>query len=71
MQSWVVQDNEYTGDVKLRSQLRHSFYSYSLWRAKTGEHLFDGVAGDLSEAVDSLRAHMRYLAAGEGSLTLA
>lgn len=71
MQDWVVQDNEYNGNVKLSSQPRHSFYSYSLWRAKTGEHIFDGAAGDLSEALDSLRAHMRYLSASEGSLRLA
>lgn len=71
MQNWVVEDNDYSGNVKLRSQPRHSFYSYSLWRAKTGEHLFDGAAGDLAEAVESLRAHIRYLSASEGRLGLA
>ena len=71
MQNWVVQENEYNGNVKLRSQPRHSFYSYSLWRAQTGEHLFDGAAGDLAEALDSLHAHIRYLAAREASLGVA
>jgi hypothetical protein len=71
MQNWVVQDNGYNGDVKLRSRPRQSFYSYSLWRAKTGEHLFDGAAGDLAEAMESLRAHIRYLTTSEGRLGLA
>jgi hypothetical protein len=65
MQTWVVQENDFNGNVKLRSRTRHSFYSYSLWRANTGEHLFDGAAGDLAEALDSLHAHIAYLSAGE------
>jgi hypothetical protein len=71
MQTWVVQENDFNGNVKLRSRPRHRFYSYSLWRANTGEHLFDGAAGDLAEAVDSLRAHIRYLSAGDARLGLA
>jgi hypothetical protein len=71
MQSWVVQENDFNGNVELGSRLRHQFYSYSLWRAKTGEHLFDGAAGDLAEALESLRAHIRYLSAGEAQLGLA
>jgi hypothetical protein len=63
MQTWVVQENDFNGNVKLRSRTRHRFYSYSLWRANTGEHLFDGAAGDLAEALDSLHAHIRYLSA--------
>jgi hypothetical protein len=70
MQTWVVQENDFNGNVKLRSRTRHRFYSYSLWRA-TGEHLFDGAAGDLAEAIDSLHAHIRFLSAGEGRLGLA
>lgn len=69
--TWVVQENDYNGNVNLKSQTRQKFYSYSLWRAKTGEHLFDGAAGDLAEAMDSLRAHIRYLSANEQSLGLA
>jgi hypothetical protein len=69
--TWVVQENEYNGDVKLSSQPRNSFYSYSLWRTKTGEHLFDGAAGDLAEAMESLRAHIRYLTMSEDRLGLA
>jgi hypothetical protein len=69
--TWVVQENDYNGNVNLKSRTRQNFYSYYLRRAKTGEHLFDGAAGDLAEAMDSLRAHIRYLSATEGSLTLA
>jgi hypothetical protein len=71
VQNWVVQENDYNGNVKLRSQPQHSFYSYSLWRAQTGEHLFDGAAGDLAEAMESLRAHIHYLTMREGRLGLA
>jgi hypothetical protein len=65
----VIQENNFRGNIKLSSQSRHSFYRYSLWRAQTGEHLFDGAAGDRIEALDTMRAHMRYLAAGEGLTT--
>ena len=64
MQTWVLQENGFQGNVKqFSSQLRHSFYRYSLWRAGTGEHLFDGAAGDLAEALDTMHAHVRYLSA--------
>jgi len=64
MQTWVLQEDGFQGNVKLSSQPRHSFYRYSLWRARTGEHLFDGAAGDLGEALDTMQAHIRYLSAG-------
>ena len=63
MESFVLQENDFRGNVKPRSHRRHSFYSYSLWRACSGEHLFDGAAGDLVEALDAMRAHIRYLSA--------
>ena len=66
MQAWVLQENDFQGKIKLSSQSRYSFYSYSLWRARTGEHLFDGAAGDLTEALDTMRAHIRYLSAPGG-----
>lgn len=67
MQGWVVQDQDFSGNVQLTSQRRQTFYSYSLWRAKTGEHLFDGAAGDLVEALDSLHAHISYLTTAQRS----
>lgn len=66
MQTWVIQQDNFNGNVKFSSQPRHNFYSYSLWRANTGEHLFDGAAGDLNEAMDAMRAHIDYLSAGRG-----
>jgi hypothetical protein len=66
MQTWAIQENDFGGKVQLSSRSRHSFYSYSLWREQTGEHLFDGAAGDLAEALDTMRAHIRYLSAGRG-----
>ena len=61
MEPYVLQDSEYRGNVKQSSRSRHSFYHYSLWRVRSGEHLFDGAAGDLAEALDAMRAHIRYL----------
>ncbi len=66
MQTWVVQENDFGGKVKLSSQSRQSFYRYSVWRADANEHLFDGAAGDLAEAMDAMRAHIRYLSTGTG-----
>jgi hypothetical protein len=68
MQTWAIQEHDFNGDVKLSSQARRSFYRYSLWRARTNEHLFDGAAGDLAEAMDAMRAHIRYLSA-EGAVS--
>jgi len=64
MQTWVLQEQDFKGNVRMSSRRRRSFYSYSLWRARTGEHLFDGAAGDLAEAMDTMHAHIRYLSAG-------
>jgi hypothetical protein len=64
MQTWVLQEGDFRGNVRFSSQPRHSFYRYSLWRAGSGEHLFDGAAGDLTEALDTMRAHVNYLSAG-------
>jgi hypothetical protein len=67
MDSYVLQENDFRGKVKPSLRRRHSYYSYSLWRARSGEHLFDGAAGDLAEAMDAMRAHIRYLSA-EGNV---
>ena len=66
MQSCVIQDNDFRGNIELSSHARHSFYRYSLWRTETGEHLFDGAAGDRAEALDTMRAHIHYLSAARG-----
>jgi hypothetical protein len=63
MQAWILQENDFQGKVRQASRMQHSFYRYSLWHSRTGEHLFDGAAGDLAEALESLRAHIRHLSA--------
>jgi hypothetical protein len=68
MQTWVLQEDGFQGKVKLSTRLRRRFYRYSLWRARTGEHLFDGAAGDLAEALDTMHAHIRYLSAGTAAM---
>jgi hypothetical protein len=53
---------------KLISQPHNGLYACSLWRAGTGKYLFDGAAGDLTEARGTLHAHVRYLSAGRETL---
>ena len=69
MELYLVQENGFQGSVKLSRSAhnRRSFYSYALSRG-SGEQLYDGAAGDLSEAVDTMRAHIRYLSAQERNL---
>lgn len=68
MELFLLQENDFQGSVMLSSdgRNRRSFYNYFLSR-RSGERLVDGVAGDLSEALDTMRAHIRYLAAQEAS----
>lgn len=68
MQTWLVQNDDFQCNIKLKSQPPYSFYGYSLWRARTGEHLFDGAAGDLAEAMATIQAHICYLSAGTAAL---
>ncbi|MGA2388621.1 MAG: hypothetical protein ABSF97_06650 [Candidatus Sulfotelmatobacter sp.] len=69
MESCVIHDNDFRGNIEFSLHTRPSFYRYSLWRTQTGEHLFDGAAGDLAEAMDTMRAHIDYLS-GESSLAV-
>jgi hypothetical protein len=65
-QTWLLQKDEFKGNVRLGSRPRYNYYQYSLWRARTGEHLFDGAAGDLAEAMDAMHAHIDYITSGRG-----
>jgi hypothetical protein len=69
MEGYLIQQNDYRGNIEQSSRRDHSFYSYSLWRSRSGEHLFDGVAGDLAEALDTVRAHFLFLSNQGGSVT--
>jgi hypothetical protein len=62
MQCYVIRQEDFRGQVNLSPQSNPPFYKYSVWRDHSGEHLFDGAAGDLAEAVDTVRAHMQLLA---------
>ena len=35
MEPYVLQEKDFWGNVKQSSRSRHSFYSYSLWRARS------------------------------------
>jgi hypothetical protein len=67
MSSFAIQECGYTGQVWLCSQHPHQFYCYSVSRNLQHEQLFDGVAGDVAEALSTLQAHIRYLASEGGS----
>jgi hypothetical protein len=62
MEYFVIRENDFRGQVNLNLQSKQPFYKYSISRDCSGEHLFDGAAGDLAEAVDTVRAHMTHLA---------
>jgi hypothetical protein len=61
MNYFVIQDSNFRGQVSQALKSDPPFYTYSLWRDPSGEHLFDGAAGDLAEAVATLRAHIAHL----------
>jgi hypothetical protein len=65
MVAYEIQENGFRGNIKPTVRHRCAFYNYSLWRTGSGEHLFDGSAGDLSEAVETVRACIRFLSAQE------
>jgi len=70
MNCYEIQECGYAGQVKQCSQYPHQFYSYSVLRIPQRERLFDGVAGDIAEAVSTLREHIRYLSSEQGSVAL-
>jgi len=64
MDHFVVQGANFCGQVSQSTHSNPPFYTYSLWRTSSGEHLFDGAAGDLTEAMETLRAYMDHLTSG-------
>jgi hypothetical protein len=64
MSCFEIQECGYTGQVWLGSQHPHQFHFYAVSRNPQREQLFDGVAGDMAEALSSLQAHIHYLAEG-------
>jgi hypothetical protein len=66
MNCYEIQDQGYTGQVWPATRHLQQFYVYSVSRTPQREQLFDGVAGDLAEAVSTMHAHIRFLASDGG-----
>jgi hypothetical protein len=64
MGCFEIQECGYTGQVWPGSRHPHRFYFYSISQTPQREQLFDGVAGDVAEALSTMRAHIRYLSSG-------
>ena len=67
MTCYEIQECGYTGQVWPSSEHPHQFYFYSVSRTPQRERLFDGVAGDMAEALSTMQAHIRYLVSDGGS----
>lgn len=67
MNCYEIQESGYTGQVWAASEYPHPLYFYSVLRTPHRERLFEGAAGDIAEAVSTMRAHISYLASGGGS----
>lgn len=61
MNRYEIRERGYIGEVWPSSGYAHQFYFYSISRDAQREKLFDGVAGDISEAVSSMHAHILFL----------
>jgi len=66
MNCYEIQESGYTGQVWPSSSHPQQFYFYSVSRTPHREQLFDGVAGDIAEAVSTMQAHIRFLASDGG-----
>lgn len=67
MSCYEIQECGYTGQVRPSSKQARPFYWYSVSRIPQREPLFEGAAGDIAEAVSTLKAHIRYLIGDLGS----
>jgi len=67
MHCYEIHDSGYTGQVWPSTRHAQQFYFYSISRTPQREQLFDGVAGDIAEAVSTMQAHIRFLASAGGS----
>ena len=70
MNCYEIQESGYAGQVRECSRYPHHFYSYSVLRIPQQERLFEGVAGDIAEAVSTLREHIRYLSSDRGATAM-
>jgi hypothetical protein len=68
MNCYEIDESGYTGLVWPSTSYPQQFYFYSVSRTPQREQLFDGVAGDIAEAVSTMQAHIRFLASAGGSV---
>ena len=66
MTCYEFQQSGYMGRVWAASDGSRPLYFYSVVRAPQRERLFDGAAGDIAEAVSTMRAHIDYLSSAGG-----
>ena len=66
MNRYEIREHGYIGQVWPSSGYTRQFYFYSVSRDVQREKLFDGVAGDIAEAVSSMRAHILFLTSAGG-----
>jgi hypothetical protein len=64
---YEIEESGYAGLVWPGSQEHHRFYFYSISRTPRRERLFDGVAGDMAEALSTMQEHIRYMALNGGT----
>jgi hypothetical protein len=58
MNCYEIQEAGFTGQVWPSTSYAQQFYFYSVSRTPQREQLFDGVAGDIAEAVSTMQAHI-------------
>ncbi len=58
----VLYPGAYHGEIEKKVQARsqRAYYRYVIL-SDSGQQLFDGCAGDVKEASDSIKAHLRFL----------
>ena len=66
MNRYEIRERGYVGQVWPSSGYDHQFYFYSVSRDAQCEKLFDGVAGDIAEAISSMSAHILFLSSATG-----
>jgi hypothetical protein len=62
---FVIHEKGFCGSIATKEGLRDCFYRYSLWREDLGEFLFDGSAGDLPKALETILACIQFLSIEE------
>jgi hypothetical protein len=69
MSTIAIQVAGFHGEVDkiAAADLRHDLYRYCVRAVPRGELLVSGYAGDMEEACDSIRSHVRYILQSAGA----